>query len=101
MRHLEDQTGAPGGWDGGAYTQLVIQLARRWFLGVRGEFEGVPSGAFIARQYAAEASLTWQLSEFSRVRLYGEARFPKNADANGAAFLQLEASIGAHGAHPF
>jgi hypothetical protein len=52
------------------------------------------------------------LSEFSRVRLYGEVRYgarflPENVIPNppsrvsAAAFLQLEAAIGAHGAHPF
>ncbi|HEY6910522.1 MAG TPA: hypothetical protein VI356_14180, partial [Myxococcales bacterium] len=60
------------------------------------------------------ASLTWQGSEFARVRLYTEA---ERANLGGttptavpgevqpswapAAFLQLEFSIGAHGAHPF
>ena len=62
---------------------------------------------------AGAASLTWALSEFARVRLYGEVRrghrfLPLEAGASsgerrtsGALFLQLEAAIGAHGAHPF
>jgi hypothetical protein len=56
------------------------------------------------------ASITFQGSEFSRVRAYLEA---EHADGSAAllpavqpgwapaAFLQLEYSIGAHGAHPF
>jgi hypothetical protein len=75
--------------EGGLYTQIVGQVARRWFLGIRGELMGVPSGAFVQREYAGALSLTLQLSEFARIRLYGEVR------------KQLEASIGAHGAHPF
>ena len=45
------------------------------------------------------------------MRLYGEVRYgprflpedvlPQPARVSGAAFLQLEAAIGAHGAHPF
>jgi hypothetical protein len=89
--------------EGGLYSQVVVQLARRWFLGVRGELMGLPSGDNLHREYAVAGSLTWQLSEFMRLRLYGEGRFPTFAGTrdSGAAFLQAEASIGAHGAHPF
>jgi hypothetical protein len=93
--------------EGGLYTQIVAQFARRWFLGVRGEMLGAPSGALLKHEYAASLSLTCQFSEFARLRLYGEVRAPERQnqkgvyDINGATFLQLEASIGAHGAHPF
>jgi hypothetical protein len=97
--------------EGGLYTQVVMQTHRRWYAGLRGEVMGIPSGDNIKRQYAGEASLTWGLSEFSRVRLYGELRrgplflpldpTPSGPRTTGAAFLQLEAAIGAHGAHPF
>lgn len=53
------------------------------------------------RDYAATGSFTFQLSEFARVRLHGEARLPDQDKVNFAAFLQLEASIGAHGAHAY
>jgi hypothetical protein len=87
--------------EGGLYTQIVAQFARRWFLGLRGEMLGAPSGAFVKREFAEALSITCQFSEFARLRLYGEVREPQNQSVNGAAFLQLEASIGAHGAHPF
>jgi hypothetical protein len=93
------------------YSQLVMQVHRRWYLGVRGEILGLPSGDNVQREYAAAGSVTWGLSEFSRIRLYGEARFPhKGASspnppqpetAYGSAFLQFEVAIGAHGAHPY
>src|SRR5262249_23684514 len=86
--------------EGGLYAQIVGQVARRWFVGVRGELLGIPSGAFVSREYAAAISLTCQFSEFARVRLYGEVRDPAHGPVNGAGFVQLEASIGAHGAHP-
>jgi hypothetical protein len=97
--------------EGGIYSQVVIQTHRRWFLGLRGEIMGIPSGDNIKREYAGATSITWQLSEFSRIRAYGELRYgpsfrPLDASLQpnrlaGALFLQLEASIGAHGAHPF
>ena len=88
--------------EGGLYSQLVFQVARRWYLGARGEVMGIPSGDNVHREYASAGSVTFAWSEFARVRVYGEARFPQWGPAvNGAAFLQLEASIGAHGAHPF
>jgi hypothetical protein len=97
--------------EGGFYTQVVMQTHRRWYVGLRGEAMGLPAGDNIKRQYAGEASLTWGLSEFSRVRLYGELRrgplflpldpVTVGPRTTGAAFVQLEAAIGAHGAHPF
>jgi hypothetical protein len=87
--------------EGGLYTQVVTQFARRWFVGVRGEALGLPNGGFVHHEYAGALSFTCQLSEFARIRLYGEVRKPQYTQLNGSAFLQLEASIGAHGAHPF
>ena len=98
--------------EGGMYSQVVVQVHRRWYLGARGELMGIPQGDNVHREYAAAGSVTWGLSEFSRVRLYGEVRYgprflPEDVMPNprsrvsGAAFLQLEAAIGAHGAHPF
>jgi hypothetical protein len=97
--------------EGGGYSQVVVQTHRRLYLGVRGELMGLPSGDNIKRERAGALSVTWALSEFARIRLYGELRHgtpftpldptPLAARTAGAAFLQLEAAIGAHGAHPF
>jgi hypothetical protein len=97
--------------EGGMYSQVVAQVHRRWYLGLRGELMGIPSGDNVKRSYLASSSITWGLSEFSRIRLYGEVGFgprflpedalPHPPRVTGAAFLQLEAAIGAHGAHPF
>jgi hypothetical protein len=99
--------------EGGLYSQLVWQAARRLFVGLRGEVDGLPSivpppplGVIsptlaVTREYAASSSFTIALSEFARVRLHGELRFPDGQPTVGVVFLQLEASIGAHGAHPY
>jgi hypothetical protein len=99
--------------EGAMYSQLVVQLARRWQVGVRGELDGLPRGDNVRNQAALSGAVTWALSEFSRVRLYGEVLVPfgpptPNAmfvaaaappGTNGALFLQFEAGIGAHAAH--
>jgi hypothetical protein len=97
--------------EGSLYSQVVMQTHRRWYVGLRGELLGIPRGDNIKREYAGATSITWALSEFSRIRLYGELRrgspflpldaVPPARRTAGALFLQLEAAIGAHGAHPF
>ena len=96
--------------EGGLYTQLVMQTPRRRFVGLRGERDGPPAGDNIHREYDGAASLTWAaVGVLARSRLWRappRPPFPPLARARhhpraGAAFLQIEAAIGAHGAHPF
>src|SRR6266404_5429287 len=110
FRHMSGGDGIQDEWDGGAYAQIVAQFARRWFLGIRGDVIGIPSSSVLPRTQRIGGSLTFQGSEFSRVRLYVEAEHADNTSAllpmlnpqwAPAAFLQLEYSIGAHGAHPY
>src|SRR5438094_3620039 len=111
VRHFGTGDGLEDEWDGGAYAQIVAQFARRWFVGVRGDVVGVPSSSVLARAERVGLSLTFQGSEFSRVRGYLEAEHataPSSAflpqampQWAPAAYLQLEFSIGAHGAHPY
>jgi len=113
-RHLDGSADVPGGWDGGMYSQVVVQVARRWFLGLRGDVLGIPTSSSLGRTLRASTSITFQASEFARVRGYVQAEhassgpsvpdvtFPPVQPGDAvAAFLQLEISIGAHGAHPF
>jgi hypothetical protein len=110
LRHLGAGDGLDDEWDGGGYAQIVAQFARRWFLGLRGDIVGAPSSSVLARTERVGASLTFQASEFARVRGYVEAEHAGGTSAllpqvqpqwAPAAYLQLEISIGAHGAHPF
>ncbi len=94
--------------DGGLYTQLVLQLARQWYLGVRQDFLGVPQSSLQPRVQRTSLSVTFATSEFARIRLYGERETTPAAGQSifsgpecYAAYLQLEVAIGAHGAHPF
>jgi len=114
FRHLGDGAGVGAEWDGGAYSQLVLQFARNWFAGLRGDYIGLPQSTVTGRTLRGAVDLTWQASEFARVRGYletehaeGEGLFQPTVttsaspQASYAAYLQLEFSIGAHGAHPF
>ena len=111
FRHFEAGNGLDSEWDGGLYAQVVAQVARRWFIGARYDLIGVPTSSVLARTQRESVSLTFQASEFARLRGYLEVEqasdtagslLPRVAQATApAAFLQLEISIGAHGAHPF
>ena len=111
FRHFDAGNGLNSEWDGGLYAQVVAQVARRWFVGARYDLIGVPTSSVLARTQRGSVSLTFQASEFARVRGYLEVEqaidtagtiLPGIAPATApAAFLQLELSIGAHGAHAF
>jgi len=81
---------------------------------VRGDVVGIPTSSSLGQTLRGSASVTFQLSEFARVRAYGEAEHVVSGPSAPrvslapvvpgdavAAFLQLEISMGAHGAHPF
>jgi hypothetical protein len=98
--------------DGGLYTQLVAQLGRSWFVGVREDVLGLPASQLQPRESRTSASVTYVTSEFARVRAYVEREFVDtsatavkrqglNPSDSTAGYIQLEISMGAHGAHPF
>jgi hypothetical protein len=91
----------------GIYVSGDYQLARRWFTGVRIDSadrvvaaEGGPPERFTDR--GASATLTFWPSEFSQLR--GQLRRTRYGDIHRSVnelLLQLQFSIGAHGAHTF
>jgi hypothetical protein len=87
--------------DGGFYTQLVVQVARRWTVGLRQDVLGLPYSLGQPRVLRTAGDVTFTFSEFARLRAYAEAEHQFAQPTGWAAYLQLEASIGAHGAHPF
>jgi hypothetical protein len=86
---------------GAGYTEPVVQVARRFFIGARLDVTGLPAGPSVPRRYGTAASLTFTPSEFSRVRLYAQELTGPGVAATTVGFLQVEYSMGAHGAHPF
>ena len=82
------------------YASGDYQLGRRWFLGGRYDYA---QRARDDRQLdrGAAAVLTYWPSEFSQIR--GEYRFTRYAEGINAneLLMQVQFSLGAHGAHPF
>ena len=99
MRSLEDAPGSRRS-DGGFYSYIDYQFLKRWHAGVRYDQVGVPN-ALVAREFRITPALTFNPTEFSRVRAQYECDKVSGMKVANAAFLQLEFSMGPHGAHPF
>ncbi len=84
----------------GMYASGDYQLGRRWFVGGRYDYA---QRARDANQLdrGASATLTYWPSEFSQIR--GQYRFTRYAEGINAneLLMQVQFSLGAHGAHPF
>lgn len=84
----------------GFYTSLDYQFARRWFAGVRFDRVELPADPSIASR-GASLLLTFWPSEFSQLRAQARrSRFAGEPSIN-ELLLQVQFSIGAHGAHSF
>jgi len=97
--------------DWGVYSQLVWGFSKGWTAGLRGDYLHMENSAYtfdLDRQsrWRVSPSLTWYLSEFSKLRLqYNHDfllsnHFLDSGDAD-SVFLQFEFNLGAHGAHKF
>jgi hypothetical protein len=83
----------------GFYTSGDYQFARRWFIGGRYDQSGRPRADLLDR--GGSIVLTYWPSEFAQVRTqYRLTRYAEGISANELR-LQLQFSLGAHGAHPF
>lgn len=99
--------------DWGAYGQIVYRFAKRWDTGVRFDYvdtndrispiegEEEETLGLFGKELRYAAMLTFNPSEFSRIRLQYEFDDPDFTDSFHAIFLQFQYSIGVHGAHPF
>jgi hypothetical protein len=84
----------------GFYASADYQLARRWYLGGRYDHSNRSRAAADTDQ-GASMVLTFWPSEFSQVRgQYRFTRYAGNTDAH-ELLMQIQFSLGAHGAHPF
>jgi hypothetical protein len=84
----------------GFYTSADYQLGRRWFLG--GRYDHSDRSEFADRSdKGGSVVLTYWPSEFSQVRgQYRFTRYAGNIDTH-ELLMQVQFSLGAHGAHPF
>jgi hypothetical protein len=84
----------------GFYTSADYQLGRRWFLGGRYDRSERSRSANMVDE-GGSLVLTFWPSEFSQLRgQYRFTRYAGNVDAN-ELLLQVQFTLGAHGAHPF
>jgi hypothetical protein len=84
----------------GYYFSGDYQFARRWFGGVRYDWSNLADNASLADK-GQSAILTYWPSEFSQIRgQYRRTQYALGPTAN-EFLMQLQFSIGAHGAHPF
>ncbi|HKX12347.1 MAG TPA: hypothetical protein VJP40_04270 [bacterium] len=93
----------PGGGvqsDGGLYSYLDWQFFKRWHAGIRYDQMGIPEG-IIPNQYRISPALTFEPTEFSRIRLQYEYDKTANFDGVHAAMFQFQFSMGPHAAHPY
>lgn len=86
--------------DGGFYTYIVWQFLKRWHAALRYDQLGVPEGA-IATEWRLTPALTFNPTEFSRIRAQFSHDKTQGATPLHTVFLQLEYSMGPHGAHAF
>ena len=87
--------------EGAGYTEPVVQIARRFYIGARFDLAGLPSGP----ERAAPLRLRG-VADLRAQRVLARAPLRAGADRIGVqsvtvAFLQVEYSMGAHGAHPY
>ena len=86
------------------YSAAECQLSRRWFAGVRYDFSELPDDASM-HENAGSLYLTYRQSEFCYWRL-GYQRSVRNFEECGGCtddqvWVQLNYSLGAHGAHKY
>ncbi|MFN2387683.1 MAG: hypothetical protein ABR576_15610 [Thermoanaerobaculia bacterium] len=91
----EGRQSARGFFVGGDY-----RLSRRWWAGGRYEFADRADEA-AARDRGEAVTLTFWPSEFSQLRAEGRRRRYAGGVTANELLVQLQFSIGAHGAHPF
>ncbi len=93
--------------DYGFYSQVMWGFKPRWIAGLRGEYVTGSTGAFDAMDIfrgdrsRVSPNLTWLISEFSKVRLQYNHDHGQYFGIAHSVWVQLEFSLGAHGAHPF
>lgn len=85
--------------EGGFYTELIGQLAKRWQVGGRADFVGVPD--FTGKRWRLSPMLRFMPSEFFSLRTQYDYEDSNGTGPVHAGFLQAIFSMGPHGAHKF
>ncbi len=86
--------------DGGFYSYVDYQLVKRWHAGTRFDYVGIPND-LLAKEWRLTPALTFNPTEFSRIRAQYEYDKVQGVHGVHAGVLQFEFSMGPHGAHQF
>ncbi len=93
--------GAPGPSDWGSYGQAFWRWSPYYGAGVRYDRAPAAGDSAPGTEQRVSAIATWFPSEFQRLRLQAGWDVRPGGGNGFEAALQVELSIGAHGAHPF
>ena len=85
--------------EGGLYSLLQYQFARRWWMQGRWDLMGVPKEEE-GRDWRASAVLAFVPTEFSGLRLQ-YSRLHEHDESISQLFVQLNFTIGSHPAHRY
>jgi outer membrane receptor protein involved in Fe transport len=99
-------------WQDGFYAQAVYGIFPRWRAGLRGDVVGLTNRVELPpgdshnfdNTYRLSAMVDFTPSEFSRLRAQlsrGEYQTDEGREPGWELFLQLQVSLGTHGAHKF
>lgn len=85
--------------EGGFYSELLGHLSKRWQLGARFDYLGMPE--LNQKRWRISPMLCFRPSEYFALRLQADHEESSTAPQIHAGFLQAEFSMGPHGAHKF
>ncbi len=98
--YLRAKDDTPGAVDeGGLYSQMQMQIKRRWWLQARADLLDLP-GAADSRTWRGSLLVAVAPSEFSALRLQ-YSRLHEEADDVHQLIMQLNVTVGSHPAHRY
>lgn len=97
LRASDGEAGGGEAEEGGLYSSLQVQLARRWWLQGRFDRVGLPGDE---EDWRASALVGFVPSEFSAVRLQLD-RHSEEGETSYSMMLQLNVTLGSHPAHRY
>lgn len=100
--YLYAHRGLPVGAEkqGGFYTLLQYQFARRWWVQGRYDLFGLPRRAGAEREHRLSGLVAWVPSEFSALRLQ-YSRLDREGGTENQVLAQFNFTIGSHPAHRY
>jgi hypothetical protein len=86
---------------GGLYSTLEYSLSRRWWVGGRFDYVGLPEPAEGGRTLGATAIVVLAPTEFSALRVQAQRQFLPDGHTVDSLTSQLNFTIGVHPAHSY